>query len=283
MVRLMRIALLAPLLAAFLVAACAGRTRPSAGPADGVPYRLDVPDVVYRLPAELKEISGLTILPSGRLGAVQDETGAIYEVDPATGQITSEQPFAGKGDYEGVELTPDAVWVLRSDGDLYRVSRTDSGLVESRKIETDLASRNDTEGLAYDAAGGRLLIACKEDPGGDRRDVRTIYAFDLATETLGLRPVAVLDREAIDAGDLAFKPSALAVEPQTGRLYVLSSVRKALAVLNPDGTLLTVVPLSSSLFPQPEGIAFAADGTLFIASEGPAGPGTILRFSPTDA
>ena len=285
----MRPLLPAAVLGAVLVAACADRPAPppaeaagGAGAAQAVPYRLDAPDAVVPLPAELREVSGLTLLPSGRVGAVQDEAGVIYEVDPVTGAVVSRERFSDAGDFEGLELTPDAVWVLESDGDLYRTTRAADGGVATEKFETGLRRRNDTEGLGYDAAGGRLLIACKEDPGPDLEGVRAVYAFDLTTLALSARPVFTLDRARVD-GDGRFKPSALAVHPTTGRVYVLSSVRKALAVLEPDGTLAAVVGLPTALYPQPEGIAFAADGTLFISNEGPVGAGTLLRFAPADA
>ena len=44
------------------------------------------------------------------------------------------------------------------------------------------------------------------------------------------------------------------------------------------GKLLSSVALSPDLFKKPEGICFAPDGTLFIASEGDGGNGYILRF-----
>ncbi len=255
--------------------------RAARGAPEAVPYRLDAPDAVVALPDELREISGLTVLPSGRLGAVQDEAGVVYEIDPATGAVVDRLTFDGAGDFEGVETTPDAVWALRSDGDLYRVGRDSTGAPTVRKVETILKSRNDTEGLAFDPAGGRLLVACKEWPGPDLDDVRAIYAFDLATETMDPVPAFLLRRAEVD-GAVNFRPSALAVHPVSGDLYVLSSVRKAVAVLRADGTLLAVVDLPSDVAPQPEGIAFTADGTLYVSSEGPSGPGTLLRYAPTD-
>ena len=273
-----------PLALALLLAGLAACAEP-AGPAapapaaDAPPYRLDAPDAVVELSAELREISGLTVLPSGNLGAVQDERGTIYEISPVSGQILDRLPFDGAGDYEGIELTPDAVWVLRSDGDLYRVARDSAGAPTSRKVETGLKSRNDTEGLGYDG-DGHLLVACKEWPGPDLDGVRAIYAFDLATETVSAAPVALLDRRRLD-GRLAFKPSALAVHPTSGETYVLSSVRTAIAVLSPQGALVDVLPFPDGLVPQPEGITFASDGTLYVSSEGPRGPGLLLRYSPT--
>ncbi|MGB3542792.1 SdiA-regulated domain-containing protein [Rubrivirga sp.] len=271
--------LLALLLA---LSACAEPSQtPAAAPVTAshtIPYALDTPDAVVDLPSELREISGLTVVPSGRLGAVQDEDGILYEIDPATGAIVDRLTFEGSGDYEGVALALEAVWVLRSDGDLYRVGRDSTGAPSTRKVETSLRGRNDTEGLAYDAASGTLLVACKENPGPDLDGLRAIYAFDLEAEAMSDQPVFVLDRRVVDRGR-AFKPSAIAVHPN-GEVYVVSSVRRSIAVLSREGELLTVADLPS-IAPQPEGIAFAADGTLYIASEGPSGPGRLLRYAPT--
>ncbi len=275
----MRLALLLALIGAV---ACTDPPRPSVDPEDiaVLAYRLDAPDAVVELPAELVEVSGLTILPSGRLGAVQDEAGTIYEIDPATGAIVDRLPFEGAGDFEGLALVPDrAVWALRSDGDLYRVFRDSLGTPSVRKVETALRSRNDTEGLAYDAAGDRLLIACKEWPGPGIDDARAVYAFDLATETLSERPAFTLARAAVDS-DANFRPSALAVHPTSGQIYVLSSVRRAIAVVDRDGGLVAVTDLPAQFAPQPEGLAFAADGTLYVASEGGNGTATLLRYTP---
>ncbi|WP_412061941.1 SdiA-regulated domain-containing protein [Rubrivirga sp. IMCC45206] len=274
---------LVPLLALAAAVACTEAPRPSVDPEDVAPleYRLDAPDAVVDLPAELNEVSGLTVLPSGRLGAVQDEEGTIYEIDPATGTIVDRLPFEGAGDFEGLALVPDrAVWALRSDGDVYRVFRDSVGVPAVRKVETALRSRNDTEGLAYDPVGDRLLIACKEWPGPDIDDARAVYAFDLATETVSERPVFALARADVDS-DVNFRPSAIAVHPSSGQIYVLSSVRRAIAVVDRDGTLVAVTDLPAEFARQPEGLAFADDGTLYVASEGGAGTATLLRYTPT--
>ena len=245
-----------------------------------IPYRLASPDRVVELGDELREVSGLTVLPGGLLGVVQDEAGVLYRIDARTGAVRSREAFQARGDFEGVEAVGRDVWILRSNGDLTRL-RPAGSAVDAVTFETALAARNDAEGLAYDAPGNRLLIACKENPGNGLRDVRAVYAFDLATNRLGPTPVFTLDRTLLDAAD-PFKPSAIAVRPGSGDVYILSSVRKALVVLAPDGTVRAVVALPRALYAQPEGIAFTADGTLYISNEGPDGPATLLRFDPTD-
>ncbi len=251
-----------------------------AAAARAVPYTFAAPTAVFALAPALRESSALTVLAGGNLATVQDEAGILYEIDPATGAVIGEQKFKQRGDFEGIERVGADVWALESNGDLYRI-RLQDGVVDTERFETALASRNDAEGLAYDAVNDRLLIACKESPGNGLGLVRAVYGFDLRTRTLSPAPVFTLDRRLVD-GRASFKPSGLAIRPATGDLYVLSSDRTAIAVLSPAGALSTVIDLPEALFPQPEGIAFSPDGTLFISNEGPRGPATLLSFDPTD-
>ncbi len=240
-------------------------------------YDWSRPSATFTLDKRLTEISGLTMLPDGRFAAVQDEDGIVYTLDPATGEIAEERPFRGPGDYEGVEATPHALWVLRSNGTLHELRDGTAGAVEH---DTPLKGKCDAEGLGYDHRNGRLLIACKEDPGASLDDVKAVYAFSLGTKTLAAQPAFVLSKEALD-GEEKFKPSALAVHPSSGQIYVLSSVRKAVAVLSVTGALETVIALDPSQHEQPEGLAFAPDGTLYLSNEGGDGTATLMRFDPT--
>jgi uncharacterized protein YjiK len=270
-------------------AQAAGPVRPTstiatAGPASGarpspsVPYDFAAPAAQMRLVEALREVSGIAFLPDGQIAAVQDEAGILYTLDAATGAVVAERPFAGPGDYEDVEHASGAVWVLGADGTLYEVP-DDGGA--PREHDTPLKKKCDAEGLALDAPRDRLLIACKEDPGeGHNEDeVKAVYAFDLSTRTLAAAPVLLLPRSALDAAE-DFKPSALAVHPRTGEVYVLSSVRNAIAVVNASGEVTSVVELPEALNAQPEGLAFTADGALYLANEGGDGEGTISRYDP---
>lgn len=246
-------------------------------------YSLEEPDVSFALAEELMEISGLTLLPDGRLGAVQDEEGILYALNRETGAIEARYPFGETGDYEGVETVGDRVFILRSNGTLLELSGWSDENVQVRTFSTDLKGKNDTEGLAYDVTNERLLIACKEDPGnGLDEDLKAIYAFDLSTGELDPEPAFVIDLEASEQHNVEkgkFKPSGLAVHPSDGTIYVISSVAKVLVVLNQDGVIQHVSPLPETLFEQPEGLAFMPDGTLFLASEGDDGPAMIYRYS----
>ncbi|MBK7408618.1 MAG: SdiA-regulated domain-containing protein [Saprospirales bacterium] len=79
---------------------------------------------------------------------------------------------------------------------------------------------------------------------------------------------------------MAFAPSALAIHPLTGHLYLLSSVGKLLVVLDREtGAIIYVQKLKKSVHPQPEGICFDPDGTMYISNEGKDGNGLIHKFA----
>jgi len=63
-------------------------------------------------------------------------------------------------------------------------------------------------------------------------------------------------------------------------MYLLAAEGARLLVLDRMGIIRTVARLDPKTFRQPEGICFAPDGTLFIASEGKDGKGYILKFAP---
>ena len=255
-------------------------------------YDYASPKLIGELPKELDEISGLSVAPSHRneLLAIQDEEGKIFRLNAKTGGLLWAITFWKDGDYEAVEAVGDEIWVAKSTGTLYQVSNPGEPNQKVEKYNTELTGENDVEGLAYDKSKNRLLLACKKDAKDDGNDKngRYIYAFDLASKTLSKKPVYAIELEAVknylaacekttdherlcdffisrDEYDLA--PSALAVHPVTGQLFLTSSVGKVLMVLNPDGRIDYMERLNKKLFAQPEGLAFADDGTLFISTE----------------
>lgn len=260
-----------------IVAACVSPGPVTPDPA--VPYDLAAPAATFALDGDLDEISGLTWLPEGHLAAVQDEEPDIYVLDPASGAVIRVHDFGKDGDYEGIEWTGTQLVVLESNGDLHVVEALDGDTVDADVLDTDLPAKSDTEGLAWDPTARRLLIACKEDPDIDLDDVRAIYAYDLEAEERSDEPVFLIDLDAIPGDGDEFKPSALAVHPLTNDIYVLSSPSQSLAVLAPDGALRGVWPLPDRLLVQPEGLAFAPDGTLYVSSEAGDDDAVLVRYA----
>ena len=263
-------------------------------------YQFDFanPAAEIELPGRLTEISGLTPIDDSLVAAVQDEKGELFIINFLTGDVVDEFKFAKQGDFEGIELVDDTVYVLRSDGDIYVIADWRSEDRDAVKIQTPLSPKNDAEGLGYQPAQHRLLVAAKEFPGDGLSRVRSIFGFDLRTKTLDPTPAYTISLDTIGVRlgipgeslrkllssvvDLeAFKPSALAVHPLTGDIFVISSVLKAIAVVAPTGNLTDLVPVEFDRLRQPEGLAFLPNGDLLVSTEGQGGKGRIFRFNQT--
>ncbi|WP_164977501.1 SdiA-regulated domain-containing protein [Ancylomarina salipaludis] len=266
------------------------------------PYRINQPSRTYVLSVELREISGLTYKGDHKLLCVNDEQGSIFEYDTQNRKITQRIKFAKKGDFEAVELVGDKAVALRSDGKLYFIEDLSHSKSESIKVKTGLGDKNDTEGLAYDVSNHTLLIACKGLAHNDSAymDKRAIYRYSIKDSSLSQYPDILIDQGELETilnldpytkfsnkllkggnpskGNLTFQPSALAIHPISRNIYVLGSVGKLLLVLSPQGELLAVNRLKHKIFPQPEGICFTPDGTLFISTEGKMMSGKIYQF-----
>ncbi len=289
----------ATLSALLLLVAGAGRCQDEAGnvtgPAFRIPYDLARPTLHAKLPRILDEISGLAILDSARVAAVQDEDGVVFVLDARSGELLSQHSFGSSGDYEGVEAVAGTVFVLRSDGKLFELRRWQGEKVqEVVRHDTPLTSRYDTEGLALSPDSSHLLLACKEYPGKGHKGNRAIYRFSLESRSLLPEPALLIDaRKAegqIPEGAVSravkrmldisrFKPSGLALHPVSRHVYVISSVARSLTVFDEKGDLLGIARLDKKLLPQPEGIAFAPGGDLLVASEGDGGRAHLARFS----
>ncbi|WP_128543644.1 SdiA-regulated domain-containing protein [Larkinella soli] len=261
-----------PVLAGLLTACGGGSEKKEESLTLG--YNLSQPVKRYALPPDLEEISGLSYFKENQLLCVQDEKAVAYVFDLQKEQVTDSSVFGGYGDYEGVELVGEDIFALKSNGDLFRFKPFSK---EIARIPTGVPGKIEVEGLGYDPQTKRLLLAVKE---GIRKDQKVVYMYDLATKVFwnGLTIKGdVLKQAGVDAAK--FRPSGIAVHPKTGDFYFLSANERLLLVMNRKGAITAKATLDSKLFRQPEGICFAPDGTLYIASEGDGQAGYILSFA----
>jgi uncharacterized protein YjiK len=262
-------------------------------------YDLAQPTFSVILPESLVEISAIAYISDELMAGVQDENGIIYLFNPKTGEISDSIIFEPTGDFEGLCFVENTAWVLEAKGDLWEVS--DWQNEKLRKIsrhKTELKKDNDSEGLCYDAANERLLIACKESPFIDdyRKDLRAVYAFYLNTQKLNTKPILSFDiplirkylsqnPDALVHSDVAkklekgktmpFMPSEIAIHPQTKETYILASEGMALLIFSASGELRQLYRLDPNIFEQPEGLTFAPNGDMYISSEGRAKAATL--------
>ncbi len=252
-------------------------------------YNLLEPSETYILPETLTEISGLTALNDSVLACVEDESGVIFLYSLTKDKMVDQLRFAGPGDYEGIELADNAIYALKSNGNLYQYSLVDGS---TNTIKTPLKRSNNSEGLAFDKKNNRLLIALKGEAGLEGTKIRgkAIYAYHLS-EGFIEQPIWIITPEELVRWNqnqpaslkitnkrLGFMPSAMAVHPHNNDIYIVATVGKMLLVLSADGRIKHCIPISPRVFRQPEGICFTSNGDLIIASEGQDGNGKIQLF-----
>ncbi|MAE83474.1 MAG: hypothetical protein CMB80_12100 [Flammeovirgaceae bacterium] len=257
-------------------------------------YDLKRPDAKYYLPYVLTEVSGLAMLKDTRILCVEDEGGRVYEYDLVTKKIINAITFSDPGDFEGVEIVNDTIYVLESDGDLYEFRYTTADYATPIKYENPLSRKNDTEGLGLNPKTGRLMISCKEeeDIKGVNAKGKTVYEFDLVTKELVKSPFYELTTKHMndffeanraydyDKDRIKFEPSGIAYNPIDGFFYLLASVGKMLIVLDDKGSIKATYPIAPRILSQPEGIVFDSKGNLLISSEGEGDRGYIIQFKP---
>ena len=239
-----------------------------------LPYDFENPSEKFIMPKTLKEISGLSYYKNDQLACVNDEEGKVFIYDFVKKEVVDKIPFGKDGDYEGIEIVDDEVFVLKSNGSLKSFK---IGVAYEREIDCSDPDVLEYEGLAYDPKSKYLLLAAKERVK-DKDDKKMIYAYDFDRKIL-FKHLAIPQNQLKDeANGKDFKPSGIAVSPVTGQIFIIASVGKKLLVLSPNGQKEALISLNPKTFVQPEGICFTPNGDLFIASEGKDGEGYILEF-----
>ncbi|HTN37416.1 MAG TPA: SdiA-regulated domain-containing protein [Arachidicoccus sp.] len=171
---------------ALVVSAC-GQQKPAVSSPAG--YDFNNP-VVYKMPAELREISGLAFYQGdpSMIFAEQDEQGNLYQLRP---QETTAKAinFGADGDYEDLALAGGQAILLRSDGTLYsfpfqpsRIEAT-AGKAEDVKEWKDLLPKGEYEGLYADASADNLFVLCKDCAVDRHQSQVTIYKLNTVKDS----------------------------------------------------------------------------------------------------
>lgn len=240
----------------------------AAMPADA-PYDLLHADSSYALPALLREVSGIAVAGPSSVYCVQDELGAVFEFCLATEEILRVLRFTDVGDFEDVAVQGNRITALRSDGKLFTLDAASGALLSERQFALPTLNY---EGLCV-AQDGSLLLVSKEPPVVGDVHARPVHRIrdsgvDLFRQLDAAEVAAHVAKHwpALAKGPVRFSPSAVAVHPVTGELYVLSAADRLLAVYG--DALQRVLPLPAADFYKPEGLAFLPNGDLLISNEG---------------
>jgi hypothetical protein len=224
---------------------------------------------VYRLPHLLDEISGVIYYPKdSSVFAIQDEKGWLFKIHLKTPLQVERWKFSKGGDYEDLARIDSIFFVLKSKGiiEKFKFSSPDSITLESFKVPSD--EKNEFETLFYDSTLHQLVLICKNCEDDKKKEVTT-WAFNPQTDSFSSSFVINTSeiRDELNEENLRFKPSAAAIHPLTGELYILASVNNALVILNKDHSVKNCYKIDPALFRQPEGITFTPKGDLIISNE----------------
>lgn len=270
----MRIAVIA--LLGFSIAACQSEQVEPGEPGNVVQWKL---------PGKLREISGLALTSDERLLAVTDEEAIVYEIDYRNGKLVKAFAIGDRtirGDFEGIAVLGDKVWLLASDGTLYSFKEGANGeRVAHERTKTGLSDQCEFEGLAAEPQSGRLLLVCKESRKKKKglRIFEWLAAGDSEQDFVEIDLAEDAMSESIDKNKV--NPSGIAIDPVTGNRIVVAARQRAVFELSPDGKLIDVIMrLDAKRHRQPEGIAITSDGHLLIADEADVGPATLAIYAP---
>ncbi len=241
----------------------------------------------WKLPKNLKEISGLAMTPDDRLFAVDDEQAVIYEIDYQQGKTIKSFGLGSpitRGDFEGIAYLDGKFYLVTSHGLVYVAAEgSDGERVDFDVYQTGLGRFCEIEGLASDDRSGSLLLACKKSRGKTKDGKFSIFVWSPATgRVLHDREIAIPEDEIANRiGKKNIRPSAIAVDPESGNLFGIAGPQRAIFELTPNGELIDaiILPLADR-HRQPEGIEITSSGKLIIADEGGKKKARLGVYSP---
>ena len=233
-------------------------------------YNLNQP-FVLKLPSALDEISGVVYYPKDKsVFAINDEFGWLYKIQLKQDLDIQKWKYSAGADFEDLVLTDSTFYVLESNGNIlgFKFIRPDS--VSTREYVFPAPGKNEFEILYHHPKENKLIMLCK-DCEIDNKNSLTAFSFDLDSMAFSTSPAFVIDirriEDLLDEKRLRFKPSAAAIHPLTGELYIISAINKVLVVTDLNGIPKQVYKINPKLYKQPEGMTFTPKGDLIISNE----------------
>jgi hypothetical protein len=140
------------------------------------------------LPNRLREISGLAATSNDRLFTHDNERAVIYE-NYLEGQRIAKEFALGdpvlRGDFEGLSILSDRLFLVTSDGVLYEsFEGDDKERLDYNMYVTGAGRLCEVEGLAANIGGTHLLLVCKTPRARALRDWVTLLPWSIETKQL---------------------------------------------------------------------------------------------------
>jgi hypothetical protein len=238
--------------------------------------------ILIKLPGEMNEISGIAYYQrSNSIVAECDGKGCIYKVSLNNVRRIGKWKFGKGKDYEDILLVDSNFYLLKSDGNISKLSFTADNKIYLYEYPFADSVGNEFESMYYNDSLQRIIFFCKKCQK-DTEDSISSYAFNIQDGQYAIGPsisLAGIEKALSSEKNIKVRPSATAIHPMTGELYVLSSIDKLLVIVDKNYRFKEAYKLDSKKFKQPEGITFTPNGDLFISNEGAdVGYANILLF-----
>ncbi len=187
-----------------------------------------------------------------------------------------------QSDFEDLVKIDTIIYVLISDGTIISMPLHVADSSRTVVYPSPFRGKNDFETMYYDPGANGLVVICKECEEEKGQHKRTAYRFDLTEKAFNDAPYYSISTEDVKSlvknEDAEFRPSAAAIHPIEKKLYILASAGSLLVITDTKGKVLEAFNLNPDKYPQPEGIAFSPNGTMYISNEGKYGKPNLLVF-----
>jgi uncharacterized protein YjiK len=258
------------LLVSMLATAACNQSKPRSEGATPAEYDINNPERI-KLSDRLNEISGLAYYAKdSSIFTIVDEAGVLYKLFRGDEKMVNQHwRFSKSGDYEDLVLKDSVFYVMKSKGDIVAFTFLSPDSIDAKEYNIPLSGKNEFESLYYDDSLKKMVLICKDCEADDKTKL-SVWTFDPVTGTYTLAPFTIDPSPMLAAQkseEKRFKPSAAAIHPVTGELYIISSINKILVIADRAGKMTRAYPLDPRLYKQPEGITFTPSGDMFISNE----------------
>ena len=232
-------------------------------------YDLGNPQIL-KLSDALAEISGIYFYAKdSSVFAISDESGNLYKIHLKRPYNVEKWKFSAAKDYEDLFMLDDKFYILTSNGNITTLKFSPSGDTIYRQLDKAPWDKNEFESLYYDSASKKFTMICKDCDEDKKASVST-FNYDPETNEFSKSTLAIAtEKIAKQLGDkkIKFKPSAAAINPKTGDLWIISAINQIIVTTTSEGEVKNVYTLDPKIYTQPEGISFTPWGDLLISNE----------------
>lgn len=253
------------------------RQADTSGAASGAPI------AQWVLPVSLGEVSGLALLSDGRLLVHDDERARVAVIATRQGAMLKEFYVGArgiKGDFEGIAVARDTIYLMSSKGVFYAFREAADGRDAKYVMhDTKLGKECEFEGVVHDPTTNQLVMVCKRVGDKDLKDHLVLYrvGLPLSASSPITRLTISLDQLQTTHKWKSMHPSDITRSPATGNYVMVAAPERALIEITPDGRVVRAIPLPGKHL-QAEGVAITNDGVLIISDEARARPATITLY-----